>query len=204
MFSLGLSVDDVDFTGTGVLAENIDILNPRFTPNTDGFDPDSCVDVVLRDSLIDTGDDGISIKSMNSTVQGSGHIQMPARNIHIYRVTVLSRNYCIGSATFGGVYDVVMEDCVIGDDVGSSPWAIKYKSHQTFPGTLRNHTYAYLAPTCVMSLCEDLLRIYAAAQMLKEAVLESHQFCAGGTTYPTFPRVMSFYDVCTYSCHAHS
>jgi len=34
-----------------------------------------------------------------------------------------------------------MEDCEIGDDNGSSPWAFKYKSHQAFPGTMKNHTY---------------------------------------------------------------
>lgn len=45
---------------------------------------------------------------------------------------------------YSGVYDVVMEDCEIGDDVGSSPWAIKYKSHQQYVGTLRNHTYRRL------------------------------------------------------------
>lgn len=86
---------------TGILAEWIEILNPRFTPNTDGFDPDSCTDVVLRDSIIDTGDDGISIKSSNSSEPGSHHIQMPCSNIHIYRTKILSRNYCIGSATYG-------------------------------------------------------------------------------------------------------
>ena len=69
---------------------------------------------------------------------------MPSRNIHIYRTKVLSRNFCVGSATFGGVYDLVMEDCTIGDDLGSSPWAIKYKSHQGYAGTLRNHTYRRL------------------------------------------------------------
>jgi polygalacturonase len=102
-----------------VLAEFISILNPRFTPNTDGFDPDSCSNVVLRDSLIDTGDDGISIKSSNSSQPGSKHIQVPAKNIHIYRTTILSRNFCVGSATFGGVVDMVVEDCTIGDDHGS-------------------------------------------------------------------------------------
>lgn len=125
----------------GVLAEHIQILNPRFTPNTDGFDPDSSSNVVLRDSLIDTGDDGISIKSSNSSEPGSRHIMMPARNIHIYRTIIKSRNFCVGSNTFGGVYDLLMEDCEIGDDDGSSPWAIKYKSHQTYPGTMKNHTY---------------------------------------------------------------
>lgn len=127
---------------TGVLAHDIYIRNPRFSPNTDGFDPDSCTDVVLRDSIIDTGDDAISIKSGNSTAcDGCKHIQMPTRNVHIYRTKILSRNFCVGSATYGGVYDLVMEDCEIGDDEGSSPWAFKYKSHQGFAGTLRNHTY---------------------------------------------------------------
>ena len=102
----------------GVLAESIRILNPRFTPNTDGFDPDSSVNVVLRDSVIDTGDDGVSVKSGNVT-RG---VEAPARNIHIYRTKVLSRNMCVGSATFGGVYDLVVEDCEIGDAKGSSPW----------------------------------------------------------------------------------
>ena len=64
---------------------------------------------------------------------------MPAKNIHIYNTTILSRNVCLGSATFGGIYDLVVEDCTIGDDEGSSPWAIKYKSHQSYPGTL-THT----------------------------------------------------------------
>lgn len=89
-------------------------------------------------------DDGISIKSGNSTEPGAKHIQMPARNIHIFRTKVLSRNFCVGSATFGGVYDLVMEDSEIGDDEGSSPWAIKYKSHQQYAGTMKNHTYRRL------------------------------------------------------------
>lgn len=110
---------------SSVLAHDIYIHNPRFSPNTDGFDIDSCTDVVMRDSIIDTGDDAISIKSGNSTAcHGCDHIQMPTRNVHIYRTKILSRNFCVGSATYGGVYDLVMEDCEIGDDLGSSPWRV--------------------------------------------------------------------------------
>lgn len=151
-WSTNLTLAHIDFVNSpswtihptfcqGVLAHHINILNPRFTPNTDGFDPDSCADVVLHDSLIDTGDDGISIKSSNSSESGSKHLQVPSRNIHIYRTKVLSRNFCIGSATYGGIYDLVMEDCEVGDDDGSSPWAFKYKSHQQYPGTMKNHTF---------------------------------------------------------------
>ena len=130
----------------GVLAESIAIINPRFTPNTDGFDPDSSANVVLRDSLIDTGDDGISIKSSNSSACGRpcAHIPVPARDIYIHNTTILSRNVCVGSATFGGVYNLLVEDCTIGDDDGSSPWAIKYKSHQAYAGAMVNHTWRRL------------------------------------------------------------
>eukprot|EP00943_MAST-04B_sp_MAST-4B-sp1_P004327 g4327.t1 len=125
-----------------ILVEDVQILNPRFTHNTDGFDPDSCKNVILRHSFIDTGDDGISIKASNSS--RNKHLQMPSRNIHIYNTTILSRNVCIGSATFGGIYDILIEDCIIGDSMGSSPWAIKYKSHRYYPGAMVNHTFRRL------------------------------------------------------------
>eukprot|EP00945_MAST-04E_sp_MAST-4E-sp1_P006216 g6216.t1 len=128
---------------SNILVEDVEILNPRYTANTDGFDPDSCVNVVLRDSLIDTGDDGISIKSSNSS--RDKRVQMPSRNIHIFNTTILSRNVCIGSATYGGIYDILVEDCVIGDANGSSPWAIKYKSHRYYPGAMVNHTFRRLS-----------------------------------------------------------
>ena len=35
----------------------------------------------------------------------------------------------------------MVEDCTIGDDEGSSPWAFKYKSHQNYAGKMVNHTY---------------------------------------------------------------
>lgn len=124
---------------SGVVASNIRIENPRFTPNTDGFDPDSCVDCLLENSFIDTGDDGISVKSSNSS--RDSRVMMPTRGLVVRNTTVLSRNVCVGSATFGGVYDVLMENMTIGDDDGSSPWAIKYKSHRYYPGPMVNHTY---------------------------------------------------------------
>jgi polygalacturonase len=177
---------------SNIVADTIRILNPRAVGNTDGFDPDSCSHVELVNSFIDTGDDGISIKSTNWTAPGSKEpVMIPARDIWIHKSkcdaklislsypvhelarcfgmgtiylcrcasdslcmlaralignilssdrhdpvswspsgTILSRNICVGSATFGGVFDVVVEDCRVGDDEGSSPWAIKYKSHQ--------------------------------------------------------------------------
>ena len=124
-----------------VLIDAVKLYNPRFTPNTGGIMPDSASNVVIQDCTVDTGDDGIAISSMNSTEPNSRHIQVPTRNVHVQRNVILSRNLCFGSGTFGGIYDVVVEDCEIGDDDGSAPWAIKYKSHQSYVGTMANHSF---------------------------------------------------------------
>eukprot|EP01045_Picozoa_sp_COSAG04_P022493 COSAG04_NODE_2552_length_3948_cov_3.468433_5_plen_205_part_01 len=101
--------------------------------------------MTLRHSLIDVGDDGVAISSGNSTRAQTRRphfgVQMPSRNIHIYNSTILARNFAIGSGTGGGIYDVLVEDCTIGDELGSSPWAIKYKSHESVPGPMINHTF---------------------------------------------------------------
>eukprot|EP00756_Hemistasia_phaeocysticola_P057929 Hpha_TRINITY_DN34539_c0_g1::TRINITY_DN34539_c0_g1_i1::g.96428::m.96428 len=120
-----------------ILAEDIRVLAPRFAGNTDGFDPDSCENVVLRRAFIDVGDDGIALKSSN----GTDGAFAPLRNVTIRDTTVLSRNVAVGSQTFGGIYDLLVENVRIGDDHGSSPWAIKYKSHRYYPGTMKNHTW---------------------------------------------------------------
>lgn len=42
---------------------NLKIENPSNSPNTDGFDPESCTDVLLLGTLISVGDDCVAIKS---------------------------------------------------------------------------------------------------------------------------------------------
>ena len=37
------------------------------------------------------------------------------RNVTMRNLRIVSRNWCIGSATFGGVYDVLFEDSTIGN-----------------------------------------------------------------------------------------
>src|SRR5579862_8166392 len=46
-----------------VTVRNITSFNYQWAINTDGIDIDSCQHVVITDSVIDTGDDGIAIKS---------------------------------------------------------------------------------------------------------------------------------------------
>jgi polygalacturonase len=111
---------------TRVLVAGVSVLAPRSVGNTDGIDPNSCVDCVIRDCLVDVGDDGISVKSGQHDITGE---LLPSANILIENTTVLSRNVAIGSACFGGVTNVTMRGGRIGDDHGSSPWAIKLKTH---------------------------------------------------------------------------
>lgn len=65
----------------------------------------------------------------------------PTRNITMRNLRIVSRNWCIGSATFGGIYDILFEDSTIGDPYTvTSPWAIKFKSHRYYPGPMENIT----------------------------------------------------------------
>ncbi len=99
--------------------------------------------MLLTDRYISVGDDGISIKSDNITIGGRS-IMMPMRNITMRRLEIRSRNWCIVSSSFGGVFDILFEDSTIGDtndDVaGQVPWAFKFKSHDFFPGSIENVT----------------------------------------------------------------
>jgi polygalacturonase len=124
------------FVCDNVVMKNLTVLAPREVGNTDGIDPDSTQNVLMDSCYIDVGDDGVSLKSTN--VSGT---MWPTRNVHMTNLTIMSRNWCIGSATFGGIYDILFEDSRIGSsDEVTSPWAIKFKSHRYYPGPMENIT----------------------------------------------------------------
>merc|ERR1712226_586815 len=61
------------------------------------------------------------------------------------RLNLVSRNWCIGSQTFGGVYDILFEDSAIGaPDHVTAPWGIKFKAHRYFPGSIQNVSFRRL------------------------------------------------------------
>lgn len=131
-----------------VRVSGVAVLAPRAVGNTDGIDPDSVTDCLIEDCLVDVGDDGISVKSGQHDVTGD---LLPSRNILIVNTTVLSRNVAIGSACFGNITNVTMVGGRIGDDAGSSPWALKIKTHVPLGGvvsgvTLRGVALGAIAP----------------------------------------------------------
>ena len=119
-----------------VIVTNLTLLAPREIGNTDGFDPDSSQNILMDTCYIDVGDDGVSIKvrkkqnmkcfilffkESHSTIfiflQSSNHSgqMIPTRNVTMRNLRIVSRNWCVGSATFGGIYDILFEDSTIGD-----------------------------------------------------------------------------------------
>jgi hypothetical protein len=58
-----------------------------------------------------------------------GGVLRSALPLFRFRLVVKGRSVAIGSADFGNVTDVLFDECTIGDDEGSSPWAFKIKMH---------------------------------------------------------------------------
>jgi polygalacturonase len=111
----------------GVRMANLSVLAPRDHGNTDGVDPDSCDDVHVSDVLIDVGDDAVSVKA---GLHWKTKKKVAAQNYLFERVTILHRNFAIGSDVSGDVINITFRDSTIGDDLGSSPWAIKVRKRK--------------------------------------------------------------------------
>eukprot|EP01083_Nonionella_stella_P244848 851737_1 len=121
---------------------DINIFGPRWIGGTDGIDPDSAQNVYINNAIIDVGDDAIAIKS-----QGN----IPSQNIFIENTYILSRNFAIGGNVNGGIQNVSFVNSMVGDNNGSSPWAVKIKTHRGFGGYVtdilfENLTFGNIAP----------------------------------------------------------
>jgi hypothetical protein len=69
---------------------------------------------------------------------------LASREILVRNSYLVSRNFAIGSGTYGNVTNVTVEDTRIGDAFGSAPWAIKIKSHCPSGGVVSNITFRRL------------------------------------------------------------
>lgn len=99
---------------TPVLCSNITIRKVRVEgtgPNTDGCDPESCRNVLIKDCYFDTGDDCIAIKSGRN--QDGRAFNIPCENIVIQGCTMANGHggVAIGSEISGGIKNVFAEDC---------------------------------------------------------------------------------------------
>ena len=102
-----------------MIIKGITIRNPWYSQNGDGIDIDSCENVIMVDSNLDCGDDGICVKS-GKDADGRRRGR-PCRNLIIDNCTVYHGHggFTVGSEMSGGVENVKVSNCrFLGTDVG--------------------------------------------------------------------------------------
>lgn len=91
---------------------NMTIWNPSDSPNTDGFDPESCDDILILGATISVGDDCIAIKSGKYYMSDRHHKTADHFTI---RNSILERGHgsvTVGSEAAGGCQNVEVDRCI--------------------------------------------------------------------------------------------
>ena len=94
---------------TNVTVRNVKVLS--MGPNSDGCDPESSSDVLIEDSLFDTGDDCIALKSGRNA--DGRRLQTPVERVVVRNCRMVAGHggVTIGSEISGGARDVYAERC---------------------------------------------------------------------------------------------
>ena len=98
---------------------NIQVEAPSNSPNTDGFDPESCRHLKLMGARFSVGDDCIAIKA--GKIYMGQKYRVPCQDIEIAWCAMLDGHggVTIGSEMAGGVRDVLVHHCFMrGSDRG--------------------------------------------------------------------------------------
>jgi unsaturated rhamnogalacturonyl hydrolase len=122
-----------------VLSSNITVRGVKIVthgPNNDGFDPESCRDILVEDTLFDTGDDCIAIKSGRN---GDGRrVNVPTENM-VIRKCVMKDGHggvVLGSECTGGIRNIFVENCEM--DSPELDRALRFKNNAVRGGVLEN------------------------------------------------------------------
>ncbi|MEC0330489.1 glycoside hydrolase family 28 protein [Paenibacillus macerans] len=93
-----------------VTIDNVSILNPADSPNTDGINPESCTNVRIGNCNIDVGDDCIAIKAGTEDTKE----RIPCENITIVNCTMVHGHggVVLGSEMSGNIRNVTIANCV--------------------------------------------------------------------------------------------
>lgn len=121
-----------------VVADGLTIRVTDYVPSSDGIDVDSCRRVRISNCDIQTHDDCISIKSGRD--EDGLRVNRPSEDIVVERTRFGYGHgaVALGSETSGGIRNVEVRDCVVGDD----NWAaVRLKSAPARGGTIENVTY---------------------------------------------------------------
>lgn len=93
-----------------VTIDNISILNPADSPNTDGINPESCSNVRISNCNIDVGDDCIAIKAGTEDTKE----RIACENITITNCTMVHGHggVVLGSEMSGDIRNVTISNCI--------------------------------------------------------------------------------------------
>jgi polygalacturonase len=105
-------------------------------PNNDGCDPESCVDVLIKNCTFNTGDDCIAIKSGRNN--DGRRVNVPSENIVIQGCTMKDGHggVVIGSEVSGSVRNVYAEDCLMDSPILDR--ALRIKTNSVRGGVIEN------------------------------------------------------------------
>ncbi len=137
-----------------VTVNQITIVNPANSPNTDGINPESCRNVHIANCHIDVGDDCVTIKS--GTEDEAPERRAPCENLTIVNCTMVHGHggVVIGSEMTGGVRNIVIANCVFqGTDRG-----IRLKSRRGRGGVVEDIRVTNIVMQDV--LCPFIMNLY--------------------------------------------
>lgn len=118
---------------TNLTITNAIVFNEDWAQNGDGIDISACKQVIIYNTLVSAGDDGICMKSSNGS---SDTADAQLQNVIIAGCTVLKGHggFVIGSNTDGGMKNIYVTDCIFnGTDIG-----IRVKSNIGRGGNVRD------------------------------------------------------------------
>jgi polygalacturonase len=123
----------VPYLSHEVTIEDVKVLSPADSPNTDGIDPTGSRNVLIRRCYIDVGDDNVSFKSNPK--------EEPLDNVLVTDCTFKhGHGASVGSNIGGGIRNITVQNCTFeGTDNG-----IRIKSTRDRGGVVENITYRNL------------------------------------------------------------
>ncbi|WDZ80338.1 glycoside hydrolase family 28 protein (plasmid) [Ensifer adhaerens] len=119
-----------------LVAAGLTVAAPPESPNTDGFNPESCRDITIVGVRFSVGDDCIAVKAGKRGPNGEDDHLAETRGVRVSHC-LMERGHgglVIGSEMSGGVQDVSIEDCeMIGTDRG-----LRLKTRRGRGGSITN------------------------------------------------------------------